>query len=142
MKRKHLQEKNSEQHKKELKDDLQQAKEMIDKRDETTDSLQHHLFGFGKHLAKVLNSRSDSKRMRFNNDPPSSEPQKKHISASQQERSDPRELQSGEQSLEEEVRQFLEENNQQGKQEKAKAYRSSCPNPGSADPDSSCSEGR
>lgn len=50
------------QHKKDSKDDLQQAKEMIDKRDGSTDSTQHHLFGFGKHLDKVLNSCSDSER--------------------------------------------------------------------------------
>lgn len=50
------------QHKKDSKDDLQQAKQMIDKKDDSTDSTQHHLFGFGKHLDKVLNSCSDSER--------------------------------------------------------------------------------
>lgn len=50
------------QYKKDSKDDLQQAKEMVDKRDDATDSTQNHLFGFGKHLDKALNSCSDSER--------------------------------------------------------------------------------
>lgn len=132
------------QDKKDSKDDLQQAKQMIDNKDDSTDSAQHHLFGLGKHLDKVLNSCSDSARQLDEVQKHLSlfRAQKEHISASQQQLSDPWELQNGKQSLEEGVRQLLEENDQQGKQEKAKAYRSSCPNPGSADPDASCSEGR
>lgn len=38
----------SEHHKEFLKDDLQQAKDMINKRDKVTDSLQHQLSGLGE----------------------------------------------------------------------------------------------